>query len=770
MNYQRLNPRQVEEGSSYIPIDPSLQKTIRRKKTVNARQGRFTLHVPVAHQVLEGCPYRNEDEFTHLTYTAVTEEQRPPGNLIIFYLLIKDGANEHDYPHEADTFKFKYQLRQRALSRQIKVALVMTMYNEDDILFLKSMRSVQINIEYLCWGQEGWKNFLVVIVSDGRQKINPRVLTVLNVMGIYQDNLHRTQIDQVPVAAHFYEFTTQISIRNAKIEVRKVPTQVVFILKEKNAKKINSHKWFFNAVCDSVIPEVTMLLDVGTKPSDKSLYHLYRAFQRNPMVGGACGEIKAELGFGWKNLWNPMVAGQNFEYKMSNILDKPLESICGYISVLPGAFSAYRYVALQGRPLEQYFAGENPLADIFTSNLYLAEDRILCFELVTKRNEAYILKYVKSANAETDVPDTLDELVSQRRRWLNGSFFCSVHALMHFTQIYRSPHSFIQKFLFNVRKNLSLEEFTSKDQLDPFAPYGDQVFSVLDNLYKFLLFTMFITALGNRPRGTRWLYKTMCVFFALIMSLMLFMSGYTIYTLVQLFLVDRRNWLAIFLEKQVYRDMVLSVVSTYLIYLLASIIHLDPWHIFTCLIQYLLLIPTYLNVFMIYSFSNLHDVTWGTKGATTAEPIAAVKKTVGSDGEVMYEFEAVEPENLDNVWLAKKQQMLNEYHNPPKSDNKRSASDKRTDATKTFRTKIVLFWIICNTLLILIFTNEYVLGLITAPPKSEKDIAINPYLAFLLWSVAALGAVRFVGSCIFMVQWSLERMRDRAESLMLKLK
>lgn len=49
-----------------------------------------------------------------------------------------------------------------------------------------------------------------------------------------------------------------------------------------------------------------------------------------------------------------------------------------------------------------------------------------------------------------NLPSQIPELVSQRRRWLNGSFFAAIHSTVHFHYLYRSSHSFIRKFWIHV--------------------------------------------------------------------------------------------------------------------------------------------------------------------------------------------------------------------------------------------------------------------------------------------------------------------------------
>lgn len=85
---------------------------------------------------------------------------------------------------------------------------------------------------------------------------------------------------------------------------------------ERNARKLNSHRWFFQAFAPQLRPNVCILLDVGTKPGPRSLYALWKAFDLNSNVAGACGEIVTMKGRFGTSLLNPLVAAQNFEYKV----------------------------------------------------------------------------------------------------------------------------------------------------------------------------------------------------------------------------------------------------------------------------------------------------------------------------------------------------------------------------------------------------------------------------------------------------------------------
>ena len=60
-----------------------------------------------------------------------------------------------------------------------------------------------------------------------------------------------SKVNEIDVTAHLFEYTTTFALDpNLHFKYPDsgiVPTQILFCLKEKNQKKINSHRWFFNA-------------------------------------------------------------------------------------------------------------------------------------------------------------------------------------------------------------------------------------------------------------------------------------------------------------------------------------------------------------------------------------------------------------------------------------------------------------------------------------------------------------------------------------------
>ncbi len=52
---------------------------------------------------------------------------------------------------------------------------------------------------------------------------------------------------------------------------------------------------------------------------------------------------------------------------------------------------------------------------------------------------------------------------------------------------------------------------------------------------------------------------------------------------------------------------------------------------FTSLIQYLLVAPSFTNILNVYAFCNLHDVSWGTKGSDKDDALPSVSSKKGKD-------------------------------------------------------------------------------------------------------------------------------------------
>lgn len=64
------------------------------------------------------------------------------------------------------------------------------------------------------------------------------------------------------------------------------------------------------------------------------------------------------------------------------------------------------------------------------------------------------------------------------------------------------------------------------------------------------------------------------------------------------------------LDESGFRNIVIALFTTYGIYIVASLVYFDPWHMVTCFVQYLFMSPAYICILSIYAFANLHDLAW----------------------------------------------------------------------------------------------------------------------------------------------------------------
>ena len=586
-----------------------------------------------------------------------------------------------------------------------EVLMVVAMYNESSEHFTNTMVGVNENLEYFNSAGVDPAKIACIIVVDGigafldlydKEKDyfkdffdESAVKARFNVTKMEDCRLPNKSTHEQDEFAHCFTQTRTFGSCT-------IPLNVIFCVKHHNKRKLNSHLWFFGGFCNEFQPKYAILLDVGTRPMPGSLFYLYEAMECNPSLAGCCGEIKPMK----PNYWKIVVPAQIIEYKFAHMLDKALESVIGFITVLPGAFSAYRWEALSkgtnkhdpnsisGSPLwEDYFKSicHPDEMDAFHSNIYLAEDRVLCLSLFTKKGKAYTMRYVKRSIAETDVPDSIAVLMSQRRRWINGSWFALIDSLRKCNRVCHSKHNCCRKCCFSFQMiyyllnviyswfivgsfTLAVQiaikvQFTSVTN-STLTKIGDALFLI----YISLLILLVVISLSVKPKRVEDLYK------AIVTALAVY-ELYIVAIAIGYLMNDNQSLVSEGIGLTALGFGLIVVLNCQMLTVASGALH------------YILLIPTYINIFMIYSICNVHDCTWGNR-----------------------------PDALN-------------------SDEK-----QRLEEFEEFRARWVVIWVFCNSLF------AYVMS------AASENVSTNAYYYFLALSGTGMGIlmIRVIGGLIYL--------------------
>lgn len=204
-------------------------------------------------------------------------------------------------------------------------------------------------------------------------------------------------------------------------------------------------------------------------------------------------------------------------------------------------------------------------------------------------------------------------------------------------------------------------------------------------------------------------------------------------------------------KNKVFFTLIVSMASTWLLYLVASIMFLDPWHMFTSFIQYLLLTPTYINILNVYAFCNTHDITWGTKGDDKPEKLPTAQLKPGGKVDVSIPSDDAD---LNSQYEAELRTFSVKYAKPEKVI---TAEQKHEDYYKGFRSAVVLAWMFCNLGLAAVVLNSGGVERLTLNTAAGTDQDLTEanraaiYMSVVLYSVAVLSLIRFIGATWFLV-------------------
>jgi len=174
-------------------------------------------------------------------------------------------------------------------------------------------------------------------------------------------------------------------------------------------------------------------------------------------------------------------------------------------------------------------------------------------------------------------------------------------------------------------------------------------------------------------------------------------------------------------------------------------------HMVTSFLPYLFLSPAYINILNVYAFSNLNDISWGTKqDSTPNSDLGAVIQDSHSQVDLEVLTEAAD---VNSIYEESLSNLRNRVPiDSPKGKALPSIAEKEQAAKDYYanvRTNVLLTWVLSNGILLVA-----ILGGMKSTDAFGPDVEftrVRGYLVFILVFTAVTNSVRFVGSTLYLL-------------------
>lgn len=269
--------------------------------------------------------------------------------------------------------------------------------------------------------------------------------------------------------------------------------------------------------------------------------------------------------------------------------------------------------------------------DYKEANMYLAEDRILSLGIYCQPGERYYLKYTPNAIAKTDPMKSHEDLMKQRRRWINSSMFAFLYVWKSYHyHASQSKHSGVDKY---VRLNLAMLTSMLSLITTYFSPaiifyilfttilqisISTEFVFIIARVVSILFVCFYLVGVVGSLQGNVWI--TYARYISIAMGIFTYgLLGLVTYNIVDVYLnlsttgVDFTNFaqmsvlVMILVNLGVFAFILFLHLFTHPLYVLKVILGQ---------ISYISYQGAYTMTMVIHAFCNIDDVSWGTKGSS----------------------------------------------------------------------------------------------------------------------------------------------------------